>query len=128
MGLYGCPTTVNNVESIAVAPTILRRGASWFPPSAGRTMSAFAFHAVGHVNTPCVVEEAMGITFRELVEKHGGGAAAGTICLRSSPAAHPARGHSGKHHRCAMDFDGARSEIVLRHGAAIASWTSRPIS
>ena len=34
MGLYGCPTTVNNVESIAVAPTILRRGATWFSASA----------------------------------------------------------------------------------------------
>ena len=40
VGLYGCPTTVNNVESIAVVPDILRRGAAWFAASAGRTMSA----------------------------------------------------------------------------------------
>jgi NADH:ubiquinone oxidoreductase subunit F (NADH-binding) len=40
MGLYGCPTTVNNVESIAVAPTILRRGAAWFAASAVRTTPA----------------------------------------------------------------------------------------
>ena len=74
MGLYGCPTTVNNVESIAVAPTILRRGAAWFS-SIGRpnNVGTKLFMLVGHVNTPCVVEEAMGITFRELVEKHGGG-------------------------------------------------------
>ena len=43
VGLYGCPTTVNNVESIAVAPTILRRGASWFcrlwPPEQRRHKS-----------------------------------------------------------------------------------------
>ncbi|GGF83573.1 NADH-quinone oxidoreductase subunit F [Azorhizobium oxalatiphilum] len=74
MGLYGCPTTVNNVESIAVAPEILRRGASWFS-SIGRpnNVGTKLFGILGHVNTPCVVEDAMGITFKELVEKHGGG-------------------------------------------------------
>ncbi|MGE4371778.1 MAG: NADH-quinone oxidoreductase subunit NuoF [Xanthobacter sp.] len=74
MGLYGCPTTVNNVESIAVAPTILRRGASWFS-SIGRpnNVGTKLFGLAGHVNTPCVVEESMSISFKELVEKHGGG-------------------------------------------------------
>jgi NADH-quinone oxidoreductase subunit F len=61
MGLYGCPTTVNNVESIAVAGTILRRGASWFagigrPNNVGTKL----FCISGHVNKPCNVEEAMG--------------------------------------------------------------------
>ena len=73
-GLYGCPTTVNNVESIAVVPTILRRGASWFagignPKNEGTKL----FQISGHVNQPCVVEEAMGIPFRELIERHAGG-------------------------------------------------------
>jgi NADH-quinone oxidoreductase subunit F len=73
-GLYGCPTTVNNVESIAVVPTILRRGASWFasignPKNEGTKL----FQLSGHVNTPCVVEESMGISFRELISRHGGG-------------------------------------------------------
>ncbi len=74
MGLYGCPTTVNNVESIAVAPTILRRGAAWFS-SIGRpnNVGTKLFSLAGHVNTPCVIEEAMSIPFKELVEKHGGG-------------------------------------------------------
>jgi NADH-quinone oxidoreductase subunit F len=73
-GLYGCPTTVNNVESIAVVPTILRRGASWFA-SIGREKNEGTklFQLSGHVNTPCVVEESMGITFRELISRHGGG-------------------------------------------------------
>ena len=74
MGLYGCPTTVNNVESIAVAPTILRRGAAWFssfgaPNNAGTKL----FCISGHVNKPCNVEEAMSIPFRELIETHCGG-------------------------------------------------------
>ncbi|MFL6746904.1 MAG: NADH-quinone oxidoreductase subunit NuoF [Sphingomicrobium sp.] len=73
-GLYGCPTTVNNVESIAVVPTILRRGAEWFK-SFGRENNAGTklFQISGHVNNPCVVEEAMSIPFRELIDKHAGG-------------------------------------------------------
>jgi len=73
-GLYGCPTTVNNVESIAVVPTILRRGAAWFA-GIGREKNEGTklFQLSGHVNTPCVVEEAMGISFRELIDKHAGG-------------------------------------------------------
>ena len=73
-GLYGCPTTVNNVESIAVAPTILRRSPEWFK-SIGRENNAGTklFQISGHVEKPCVVEEAMSISFRELIEKHCGG-------------------------------------------------------
>lgn len=77
-GLYGCPTTVNNVESIAVVPTILRRGASWFN-SFGRENNhgTKLFQISGHVEKPCVVEEAMSIPFRELIEKHCGGITGG---------------------------------------------------
>jgi NADH-quinone oxidoreductase subunit F len=77
-GLYGCPTTVNNVESIAVVPTILRRGASWFasignPKNEGTKL----FQLSGHINTPCTVEESMGISFRELISRHGHGVTGG---------------------------------------------------
>jgi len=78
VGLYGAPTTVNNVESIAVAPTILRRGADWFaglgrPNNTGTKL----FCISGHVNKPCNVEEEMGISLRELLEKHAGGVRGG---------------------------------------------------
>ncbi|MFZ0651609.1 MAG: NADH-quinone oxidoreductase subunit NuoF, partial [Pseudolabrys sp.] len=74
VGLYGCPTTVNNVESIAVVPDILRRGATWFagigrPNNSGTKL----FCISGHVEKPCNVEEAMGIPLRELLETHAGG-------------------------------------------------------
>ena len=77
-GLYGCPTTVNNVESIAVAPTIMRRGASWFN-RIGRENNAGTkvFCISGHVNNPCNVEEAMSIPLKELIEKHCGGVRGG---------------------------------------------------
>jgi NADH-quinone oxidoreductase subunit F len=69
---------VNNVESIAVAPTILRRGAAWFaglgrPNNTGTKL----FCISGHVNKPCNVEEVMGIPLRELIEKHAGGVRGG---------------------------------------------------
>jgi NADH-quinone oxidoreductase subunit F len=77
-GLYGRPTTVNNVETIAAAPTILRRGATWFS-SFGRENNAGTkvFCISGHVNTPCNIEEAMSIPLRELIEKHAGGVRGG---------------------------------------------------
>jgi NADH-quinone oxidoreductase subunit F len=77
-GLYGCPTTVNNVETIAVAPTILRRGANWFT-SFGRenNRGTKVFCISGHVNQPCNVEEAMSIPLKELIEKHAGGVRGG---------------------------------------------------
>jgi NADH-quinone oxidoreductase subunit F len=78
VGLYGCPTTINNVETIAVVPEILRRGAAWFagigrPNNTGTKI----FCISGHVNTPCNVEEEMGIPLRELIEKHAGGVRGG---------------------------------------------------
>lgn len=78
MGLYGCPTIINNVETIAVVPTILRRGPSWFagigrPNNAGTKIYSIS----GHINTPCNVEDAMSIPLKELIERHGGGVRGG---------------------------------------------------
>ena len=78
VGLYGCPSTVNNVESIAVAPTIMRRGAAWFtgmgrPQNTGTKL----FCISGHVNKPCNVEEELGIPLRELIDKYAGGVRGG---------------------------------------------------
>jgi len=78
-GLYSCPTTVNNVETIAVVPTILRRGGDWFA-GLGRdekNTGTKLFCISGHVNQPCNVEEEMGIPLRELLEKHCGGVRGG---------------------------------------------------
>ncbi len=111
VGLYGCPTTVNNVESIAVVPDILRRGAAWFagigrPNNTGTKL----FCISGHVQSPCNVEEAMGIPLRELLETHAGGVRGGwnnllaVIPGGSSMPLIPA-------HQCdslLLDFDGCR--------------------
>jgi NADH-quinone oxidoreductase subunit F len=77
-GVFGCPTTVNNVESIAVVPTILRRTPAWFA-GIGRpnNVGTKVFCISGHVNKPCNVEEEMGIPLKELIEKHAGGVRGG---------------------------------------------------
>ncbi len=83
-GLYGCPSTVNNVESIAVVPTILRRGAEWFR-GFGRENNAGTkvFCISGHVNNPCNVEEEMSIPLKDLLEKHAGGVTGGWDNLKA---------------------------------------------
>ncbi|KAI9717179.1 MAG: NADH-ubiquinone oxidoreductase 51 kDa subunit, mitochondrial precursor [Candelaria pacifica] len=84
VGLFGCPSTVANVETIAVAPTIVRRGANWFN-SFGRERNAGTklFCISGHVNNPCTVEEEMSIPLKELIEKHCGGVRGGWDNLKA---------------------------------------------
>ncbi|XP_053201797.1 NADH dehydrogenase [ubiquinone] flavoprotein 1, mitochondrial-like [Panonychus citri] len=78
VGVFGCPTTVSNVETVAVAPTICRRGGDWFA-SLGRPRNTGTklFNISGHVNTPCTVEEEMSIPLKELIERHAGGVIGG---------------------------------------------------
>ena len=78
VGLYGYPTTVTNVETVAVDPTILRRGSKWFanlgnPNNTGTKI----FSISGHVNNPCNVEEEMGIPLKELIQTYAGGVIGG---------------------------------------------------
>ncbi|KKB96730.1 NADH-quinone oxidoreductase subunit F [Candidatus Arcanobacter lacustris] len=78
IGLYGCPTIINNVESIAVIPDILRRGASWFSSFGRPNNSGTKVYSIsGHVNRPCNIEESMSIPLKELIEKYAGGVRGG---------------------------------------------------
>ena len=124
VGLYGCPTTVQNVELIAVVPDILRRGASWFagigrPNNTGTKL----FCISGHVEKPCSVEEAMGIPLRELLETHAGGVCGGwdnllaVIPGGSSMPLVPA-GHD-QADSLLMDFDGCRDKKSALGTAAV---------
>ncbi|RYB05750.1 NADH-quinone oxidoreductase subunit NuoF [Lichenibacterium ramalinae] len=121
MGLYGFPTTVNNVESIAVAPTILRRGGAWFAGIGRKNNTGTKLFCVsGHVNTPCNVEEAMSVPFRELIDRHCGGIRGGwdnllgVIPGGSSVPVVPAEQIMD----CPMDFDALRD---LKSGLGTAA-------
>ncbi len=120
-GLYGCPTTVSNVETIAVVPSILRRGSSWFaglgrPNNTGTKI----FCISGHVNHPCIVEEEMGVALRDLLDRHAGGVRGGwdnllaVIPGGSSVACLPA----GVCDDLPMDFD---SLAALKSGLGTAA-------
>jgi NADH-quinone oxidoreductase subunit F len=77
-GIYGCPTTVNNVETIAVVPEILRRGVEWWTGLGRPNNTGTKIYSIsGHVEKPCNVEEEMGIPLKHLIEKHAGGVTGG---------------------------------------------------
>ncbi len=124
VGLYGCPTTVNNVESIAAVPDILRRGPAWFagmgrPNNTGTKL----FCISGHVEKPCNVEEVMGIPLRELLETHAGGVRGGwdnllaVIPGGSSMPLVPAGAEWAD--SLVMDFDGCRDKKTSLGTAAV---------
>src|SRR5690606_8957585 len=91
--------------------TILRRGAAWFS-SFGRenNKGTKLFMVSGHVNTPCTVEEEMGIPFRELIERHAGGIRGGwenLLAVIPGGASCPVV-PAADIIDCPMDFDGLR--------------------
>ena len=109
-GLYGRPTTVNNTQSYASVPTILRKGAQWFAdlgvPNAGGTM---VFSVSGHVRRPGNYELPLGIPFKELLEDVCGGVRDGGTLKAVIPGGAsvpvlPAQAIMG----ATMDFDSLR--------------------
>ena len=84
VGLYGCPTTVSNVETVSVVPEILKRGGSWFSNLGKENNTGTKLFCIsGHVNSPCTVEEEMGIPLKELIEKHANGVRGGWSELKA---------------------------------------------
>jgi len=84
IGVFGCPTTVANVETVAVAPAICRRGGDWFASfGRERNRGTKLFNISGHVNNPTTVEEEMSIPLKELVERHAGGVIGGWENLKA---------------------------------------------
>jgi len=74
VGLYGCPTVINNVETLCCVPPIVERGAEWFAAIGREKNTGPKLYCVsGHVARPGTYEAPLGITFRELLEEHCGG-------------------------------------------------------
>jgi len=75
VGLYGCPTVINNVETLASIPAIVTKGGDWFASTGVEGSTGPRIFAVsGHVNKPGLFELEMGkVTMRELIEEHCGG-------------------------------------------------------
>ena len=137
IGLYGCPTIINNVETIAVVPTILRRGSKWFA-SLGKPKNTGSkiFCISGNVNNPCNVEEEMGIPLKNSIENHAGGVIGGwenLLAVIPGGASMPLIPKSICDH-ITMDFDslnkvksnlGTAAIIVMNKSTDIVSAISR---
>src|ERR1700743_3584417 len=124
MGLYGCPTTVNNVETIAQVPDIMRRGAAWVAGIGRQNNTGTKLYCLsGHVERACNVEETMGIPLRELIERHAGGVRGGWDNLMavipggSSMPLIPAGPDQAD--TLLMDFDGCREKKSALGTAAV---------
>jgi len=74
VGLYKCPTVINNVETLANVPHIINNGADWFAAiGVERNTGTRLYGVSGHVNKPGVYEFPMTVTLRELIYDHCGG-------------------------------------------------------
>lgn len=73
-GLFGKPTTINNVETFAVIPSLILHGGEWFRQWGTDISTGLKLFCLsGHINKPGVVEVPYGLTVRELIEQFGGG-------------------------------------------------------
>ncbi len=74
VGLFGCPTVINNVETLSYIPFIIKRGSEWFAKlGTEKNGGTRLFSVSGHVEKPGVYELPMGITLREIIYEYAGG-------------------------------------------------------
>lgn len=137
-GAFRKPTIVNNVETLACVTQILRRGNDWFKslgvppdPKNPRDPGSYGpklYTLAGHVEMPVCVELPMGVTLRELVEKHGGGVWKGRKAKAVNPGGlsmgfvdvnAPLKGEDGKtEYDIPLDFNGPGKVGCLGLGTA----------
>ena len=106
VGLFGCPTIVNNVETLACVPHIINNGADWFASiGTPRNTGTKIFGLSGHVNNPGLYELPLGINLLELIEEYGGGIPGGRKIKAVSPGGSSSAVFSADELDIAMDFD-----------------------
>ncbi|MXW22526.1 MAG: NADH-quinone oxidoreductase subunit NuoF [Candidatus Dadabacteria bacterium] len=106
VGLFGCPTIVNNVETLACVPHIINNGADWFASiGTPRNTGTKIFGLSGHINNPGLYELPLGINLLELIEEYGGGIPGGRKIKAVSPGGSSSAVFSADELDIAMDFD-----------------------
>ena len=106
IGLFGCPTIVNNVETLACVPHIINNGADWFASiGTPRNTGTKIFGLSGHVTNPGLYELPLGINLLELIEEYGGGVLGGRRIKAVSPGGSSSAVFSADELDIAMDFD-----------------------
>ena len=106
VGLFGCPTVVNNVETLACVPHIVKRGWEWFAGiGPDRNTGPKLYGLSGHINRPGVYEAPMGISLRTLIDEYGGGVPGGRPVKGVIPGGASCPVLRGDEIDIAMDFD-----------------------
>ena len=121
VGLFGKPTVINNVETLACVPHIITRGAAWFA-GIGRAKNTGPklFGVSGHVNRPGVYELPLGVTFREIIEEHAGGVRGGRKLKAFFPGGSSAPVLTAAEVDVKADFDAcAEAKTMLGSGGII---------
>ena len=120
-GVFGKPTTVNNVETIACVPDIIKKGADWFLTIGPDKNNGTKIYAVsGHVNNPGVFELPMGTPLREIIYEHAGGILGGKKLKAVIPGGSSAPVLGPEHLDIPMDFDSLKNVgSMLGSGAII---------
>ncbi|UNB49903.1 NADH-quinone oxidoreductase subunit NuoF [Mycolicibacterium sp. YH-1] len=105
-GLYGCPTVVNNVESLASVPPIVLNGEDWFRTMGTQESPGFTLYSLsGHVTNPGQYEAPLGITLRELLG-HAGGIRTGHTLKFWTPGGSSTPLLTAEHLDAPLDYEG----------------------
>ncbi len=120
-GVFGKPTTVNNVETIACVPDIIRRGSDWFLTiGPDRNNGTKIFSVSGHVNKPGNYELPMGTPLRDIIYEYAGGIIDDKEVKAIIPGGSSAPVLGPEHLDIAMDFDSLKeADSMLGSGAIV---------
>ena len=121
VGLYGCPTVINNVETLSAVPAIIRNGGEWYanlgtPKNGGTRMLCIS----GHVNRPGIYEVPLGMNMRLAIDELGGGVRNGKKVKAVIPGGSSCPLLKADEIDIAMDYDSlAKAGSMLGSGAMI---------
>jgi NADH-quinone oxidoreductase subunit F len=122
-GLFGCPTIINNVETIMVVPAIVDRGADWFKSmGAEKNWGPKVWCVSGHVKRPGVYETAMGIPMNELLEEHCGGVRVGHRWKAGVPGGSSCGIMTADEFSTRLDFDSLRAVGSSLGTGGVMAW------
>ena len=119
-GLFGCPTVINNVETLACVPTIIQRGGEWFAKLGfGKSGGTRLFSVSGHVNQPGLYEASHGVTLRELIFDYAGGIPNGRQLKAVVPGGLSAKILRADEIEVRMDFDSLLAAGTMAGSAGV---------
>lgn len=120
VGLFGCPTIINNVETLACVPHIMKNGADWFAKlgSAGNG-GTHLFSISGHVKKPGVYELPMGTSLRDMIYSHAGGIRDGHTLKAVIPGGISAKILTANEIHVNMDYDGLKAAGTMLGSAGV---------